>query len=128
MAGDSSAGSWKEAFTKVHENCNISATYRHIGHPGSLLFPVAFQKSPNRDMRTLTSPNEPATRLLDTVQKLKPNITLLFSETMHVCEFSLNKSAPLVNARKNLEKWKILIRTAIPQLIEALLPYTTPGD
>ena len=79
-------------------------------------------------MRTLTSPNEPATRLLDTVQKLKPNITLLFSETMHVCEFSLNKSAPLVNARKNLEKWKILIRTAIPQLIEALLPYTIPGD
>ena len=125
--GDSYALSWKEAFNKVHKKCNISASYLTVGHPGSLYFPVDSQRFRGPAKRTQTRPNGPAAQMMETITKLKPNITLLFSKSIHVCELSLNQSVPRVNALNNLEKWKDLIRTAIPKFIETVLPYTTPG-
>ena len=127
LVGDSYALSWKKAFNKVHKKCNISASYLTVGHPGSLYFPVDSQRFRGPAKRTQTRPNGPAAQMMETITKLKPNITLLFSKSIHVCELSLNQSVPRVNALNNLEKWKDLIRTAVPQFIETVLPYTTPG-
>ena len=128
LVGDSYCLPWNDWFQELHSTCAIKADYKSFCHAGSPFFHTYYwDASHKQHTKKLQKSHEQIPgKSMEYILAKRPNITIYFARALHIAEIKVTENSTAMSAKSNLDKWKEMISSEIPKLIEKVIPFTTP--